>query len=138
MLSCTNLCLEYPDGERTKTIFENVITGHSRLSKQVENKAFEVLQRLGLKDHVHKKNHQLSGGERQRVAIARALVNEPDIIFADEPTASLDHSTATEVVSLLKTHKKGSIVIMATHDTSILSGDERVIQLVNSGIKATV
>jgi putative ABC transport system ATP-binding protein len=93
-----------------------------------------ILEQLGLVGLENKKIHQLSGGQRQRVAIARALMNEPDVIFADEPRASLDHPTALEVMEILKNHKKNSILIMATHDTSILSGDERIIQIANGSV----
>lgn len=70
--------------------------------------------------------HELSGGERQRVAVARALVSDPEVIFADEPTASLDYKNAVEIIRLLKEYKSDSTLLMATHDTSILAGDETV------------
>ncbi|MDF2568203.1 MAG: ABC-type antimicrobial peptide transport system, ATPase component, partial [Oscillospiraceae bacterium] len=111
------------------SVIENVMLGKSVFNKQTKEKAEELLIQLGLSQHMSKKLHQMSGGQRQRTAIARALMNEPDVIFADEPTASLDHQTASEVISILKSHKKDSILIMATHDTSILSGDERVIRI---------
>ncbi len=62
----------------------------------------------------------MSGGQRQRVAIARALIKKPKIIFADEPTASLDHQTSLEVMKLLDEQMKGVSLIMATHDTSVI------------------
>ncbi|HAN20059.1 MAG: hypothetical protein A2Y15_05190 [Clostridiales bacterium GWF2_36_10] len=111
------------------TVLENVMLGKNDFSKQNKIRAVEILIGLGLSEHISKKLHQMSGGQRQRVAIARALMNDPDVIFADEPTASLDHQTACEVISTLKNHKKDSILIMATHDTSILSGNERIIRL---------
>ena len=76
-----------------------------------------------------KKPYQISGGERQRAAIARALVKKPAIIFADEPTASLDRKNALQVYQTLKEYSKGKLLIMTTHDMSLLSGDERVIYL---------
>lgn len=113
------------------SVLENVMLGKNEYNKQNKEKAQELLLQLGLSDHIKKKMHQMSGGQRQRVAIARAILNEPDVIFADEPTASLDHQTACEVISILKNHKKDSILIMATHDTSILAGDERMIRVVD-------
>jgi putative ABC transport system ATP-binding protein len=116
------------------TALENVLVAKNEYTLAAKTKATEILEQLGLAGHENKKIHQLSGGQRQRVAIARALMNEPDVIFADEPTASLDHSTALEVMEILKNHKKNSILIMATHDTSILSGDERIIQIANGRV----
>lgn len=110
------------------SITENVLIGDN-LKSYNKNKAEEILSRLGLGGHFGKKLYQLSGGQRQRVAIARALMNEPDVVFADEPTASLDHKTAVEVLKILKSYKKDSMLIMATHDTSILAGDERIIKV---------
>lgn len=113
------------------SVVENVMLGEKGSRKESRERAAELLRELGLDGHMNKRMHQMSGGQRQRVAIARALMNEPDVIFADEPTASLDHQTACEVVNILKNHKKNSILIMATHDTSILSGDERIIKVVD-------
>ncbi len=112
-------------------VIENALVGLNKYDASAKEQASEILMQLGLGDHLQQKIHQLSGGQRQRVAIARALMNEPDVIFADEPTASLDHETACEVMDILKHHKKNSILVMATHDTSILAGDERVIHVTN-------
>ena len=111
------------------TTMENVLTAKNSYTKKDKEKAKELLTKLGLEKHINKKIHQMSGGERQRVAIARALFSEPDIIFADEPTASLDSKTSKEVMKMLKEYKKDGALIMATHDTSILTGDERVIRV---------
>lgn len=111
------------------TTVENVLVAKNDYSKESRKEAEELLEMLGLKNHIDKKIHQMSGGERQRVAIARALITNPDVIFADEPTASLDHNTAKEVLNLLKNHKKDCTLIMATHDTSILSGDEKILKV---------
>ena len=110
-------------------VIENVLVVKNVMTAENTRYASGVLAQLGLREHIHKKVYQLSGGERQRVAIARAIINEPDILFADEPTASLDHETARKAVAILKNYKKNSILIMATHDTTILSGDEKVIRL---------
>lgn len=116
-------------------VIENVMTGAPDFSIKYRNRALLVLKELGLGQYSNKKVYQLSGGERQRVAIARALVSEPDVIFADEPTASLDHENATEVIGILKAYKENSTLVMATHDTSILSGDERIIRIENHGAR---
>jgi len=115
------------------TVLENVCIAIK--SKDSEQKSIEILKKLGLEEHLNKKPYQLSGGQRQRVAIARALVKEPRILFADEPTASLDHKTAIEVMSLMRNMKNKTTLIMATHDTSLLSPDDRVITVNNQKIE---
>ena len=82
-------------------------------------KALEVLEKVGLKDHIHKKPSQLSGGQMQRVAIARALANDPDIILADEPTGALDSTTSEQIMDLIKDIADDKLVIMVTHNPDI-------------------
>ena len=82
-------------------------------------KALEALEKVGLKDHVHKKPNQLSGGQMQRVAIARALANNPDIILADEPTGALDTETSEQIMELIKTIAQDKLVIMVTHNPEL-------------------
>lgn len=84
-----------------------------------KKKALEVLEKVGLKDHVHKKPNQLSGGQMQRVAIARALANNPDIILADEPTGALDSETSEQIMDLIKTIAEDKLVIMVTHNPEL-------------------
>lgn len=80
-------------------------------------KALEVLESVGLKEHIHKKPNQLSGGQMQRVAIARALANDPDIILADEPTGALDTTTSEQIMEIIKNISKEKLVIMVTHNS---------------------
>ncbi len=87
--------------------------------KRRRKKALEVLERVGLKEHAHKKPNQLSGGQMQRVAIARALANNPDIILADEPTGALDSDTSISVMELIKEIAKEKLVIMVTHNPEL-------------------
>lgn len=82
-------------------------------------KALDVLERVGLKDHLHKKPAQLSGGQMQRVAIARALANDPDIILADEPTGALDTETSHQIMRLIRQIAKDKLVIMVTHNPEL-------------------
>jgi putative ABC transport system ATP-binding protein len=91
----------------------------------------EVLARVGLEDHLHKRVSQLSTGQQQRVAIARALVNRPAIILADEPTASLDKQSGRDVVDLIRqlSREEGASVVLVTHDSRILDVADRILNL---------
>ena len=81
--------------------------------------AVDALDKVGLKEHKHKRPNQLSGGQMQRVAIARALVNNPDILLADEPTGALDSETSLQVMDMLKDVAKDRLVIMVTHNPEL-------------------
>jgi putative ABC transport system ATP-binding protein len=98
----------------------------------------EVLARVGLEDHLHKKIGQLSGGQRQRVAIARALVNKPAIILADEPTASLDKQSGRDVVDLIQqlAREEGASVVLVTHDNRILDVADRILNLEDGRVQS--
>ena len=87
--------------------------------EQKHRKALDALERVGLKDHTHKKPNQLSGGQMQRVAIARALANDPDIILADEPTGALDTATSGQIMDLIKEIARDKLVIMVTHNPDL-------------------
>ncbi len=87
--------------------------------KKRRKKALELLTKVGLKEHSHKKPNQLSGGQMQRVAIARALANDPKIILADEPTGALDSKTSVQIMELIKEIAKDKLVIMVTHNPEL-------------------
>lgn len=93
------------------------LSGISR--KERRKRAVEVLKKVGLQDHIHKKPNQLSGGQMQRVAIARALINNPDILLADEPTGALDTETSIQIMNLLKQIAEEKLVIMVTHNPEL-------------------
>ena len=104
------------------SVLENVEMGMTLSgisAKKRHKKAMEVLKKVGLKDHAHKKPNQLSGGQMQRVAIARALANNPDIILADEPTGALDSKTSVQIMELIKEIAKDKLVIMVTHNPEL-------------------
>jgi len=104
--------------------------------KTRRKKAIEVLKKVGLKDHMHKKPNQLSGGQMQRVAIARALANDPDIILADEPTGALDSKTSVQIMNLIKEIAKDKLVIMVTHNPELAKEyATRVIDMKDGEIK---
>jgi ABC-type lipoprotein export system ATPase subunit len=99
-------------------------------------KAVEIMKKLGLEKRIDFKVAHLSGGEQQRVAIARALMTDPQIIFADEPTASVDEQTAYAIIDLFKTLKdQGKTVIVSTHDNSLIK--EATLHLKISNGKVT-
>ena len=100
-------------------------------------RAEEELDRVGLKDQMHKKPAQLSGGQMQRVAIARALVNHPTIVLADEPTGALDSDTGEQVMQLLKEVAKDHLVIMVTHNPELAERyATRIIKLRDGRVKS--
>ncbi|MBR3117382.1 MAG: ABC transporter ATP-binding protein/permease [Bacilli bacterium] len=93
------------------------LSGYSKSRRK--NMAIKALEKVGLKDHIHKRPNQLSGGQMQRVAIARALVNNPDIILADEPTGALDTKTSKQIMELIKEVASDKLVIMVTHNPEL-------------------
>ncbi len=103
---------------------------------QQRTKAFEILEQVGLGEFADHRPDNLSGGQQQRVAIARALVHKPQIVIADEPTASLDSHTAKVVIELMKTlgHSLGTTFIVATHDPRMAVQCDRSIELVDGQI----
>ncbi len=100
------------------------------VSRQIEIKALESLDRVGLADKAKRLPGNLSGGEQQRVAIARALVKSSKILFADEPTGSLDKATGESIMELLsKLHKEGLSIVMVTHEPEYARLAERTIEI---------
>jgi lipoprotein-releasing system ATP-binding protein len=122
------------------TILENItlpMRALGRLSSpQMKQRGTELLDSLGLIDHVHKRPDQLSGGQRQRVAVARALANEPPVILADEPTGSLDSKSTEQVFQLLRqlVDRDGKTVIAVTHDLSLADRMDRKVELIDGSI----
>lgn len=114
-------------------VMENVqlplaVTYHSEAEKK--SLALSALDRVGLKDKAHRLPNQLSGGEQERVAIARAVVNEPPILFADEPTGNLDSRNSAEVMNLLKRlNGEGQTVVMVTHSKANAEFADRLIEV---------
>jgi lipoprotein-releasing system ATP-binding protein len=101
--------------------------------KAMRARGLDLLTRLGLKDHAHKRPDQLSGGQRQRVAIARALVNDPQVILADEPTGNLDTASTEQVFGIIQTlvGEAGRSVIIVTHDPHLARRASRRLHVVD-------
>ncbi|MBE6161456.1 MAG: ABC transporter ATP-binding protein/permease [Firmicutes bacterium] len=114
-------------------ILDNIEMGMTLSGKRGRTrrkKAIELLKKVGLYEHRHKKPNQLSGGQMQRVAIARALANDPEIILADEPTGALDTKTSKQIMELVKEIAKDKLVIMVTHNPELaVEYSDRVINM---------
>lgn len=100
-------------------LVKNITIGITNDVVDKEERARELLNRVGLHAHMYKKPHQLSGGERQRVAIARALARDTDVLLCDEPTGSLDETTKEEIMDLIMEVFKGKTIIFITHDEEV-------------------
>jgi len=117
------------------SVLENVSLPAMKLKKytpqQIRERAIQKLEMLGLKDQINKKGSQLSGGQQQRVAIARALINDPVIIFGDEPTGNLDSNNAKIVFDIFKelSEKHDQTIVIVTHDPGIAAKSDRCITL---------
>jgi putative ABC transport system ATP-binding protein len=116
---------------------ENVMMAQYFHGIKDENKAKDVLKRVGLEFRLNHIPSHLSGGEQQRVCIARALINEPKILLADEPTGNLDQKNGEIVLNLIKQlHKDGHTIILITHDPDIAKLGSRIIKLIDGKICA--
>lgn len=116
---------------------DNILVAASDSGKETVEKAKEILKIMGLKERDFKKKPaKLSGGQCQRVAIARALINDPKVIFADEPTASLDHENAFNIMKILKEYSKERLVIVVTHDRTVLTDVDTMIEMWDGNISS--
>ena len=114
---------------------DNVTVAATEKGKNVIERGRRLLMNLGIGEReLIKRPSKLSGGQRQRVAIARAMINNPRVLFADEPTAALDHENAFAVMEILKEYAKNNLVLVITHDNSILKGADRVIEMWDGNI----
>lgn len=115
------------------TVLENVMLPLDFSKKKMKNKekiCREVLELVGLQSYEKNRVSRLSGGQKQRVAIARAVVNQPKLVLADEPTGALDSQTSEEIVKLFRVlNKKGTTVVIITHDKGVASACDRMIEI---------
>ena len=124
------------------SVLRNVMLPGLKLGKhteqEVEHRAMEKLRVLGIDNEAHKMANQLSGGQKQRVAIARALINNPAIIFADEPTGNLDSNNANEINELfLKIRKEmGVAIVIVTHNSALASIADRQLLMKDGNLIA--
>jgi len=114
------------------TVLENVLLpSQIQFDTTTNNRAKEILEKVGLKDQLFKRANKISGGQAQRAAIARGLINNPTIVLADEPTGNLDSATARNIVQLMKTMAKdlGQTFIVVTHERAQFGDVDRVITI---------
>lgn len=119
------------------TAVENVLLPTLYSSSDVDKtaRAKEILTMLGLGERLSNKPNQLSGGQQQRVAIARSLINDPGVIFADEPTGNLDSKSGHEVVEILKKlNAEGRTIVIVTHDLELAKIAHRIIKILDGEI----
>jgi putative ABC transport system ATP-binding protein len=126
------------------TALQNVILpmlydGRNRWPRdEQEDRAIKLLESIGLGDRLHHRPNELSGGQQQRVAIARALVNEPAILFADEPTGNLDTESSREVIEILKSIQgQGATIVMVTHEPDVAAHAQKTIHVLDGEIVET-
>lgn len=126
-----------------QTVLENVklpLLYSGRPEKEWEGLAREAVISVGLEHRMYHEANQLSGGEKQRVAIARALVNQPEVIFADEPTGNLDSKSGQAVIEIIQklNQEKGHTIILITHETYTAEYAERIIRLHDGKIESDI
>ena len=124
-----------PDFTALENVYlANLALGNNKTKAKI--KATEIIKKMGLLNRINHFPSELSGGEMQRIAIARALVNEPQIILADEPTGSLDQSTAKDVFkTLYKLKKLNRIIIYATHNRFFANMADCKLEMINGNMK---
>ena len=121
----------------SRSVFDNIAVPLEILGlpgRQIRRRVDQVLDMVGLERYARSLPHWLSGGEQQRVAIARALVNDPPILLADEPTGNLDPDLSVDIMQmLLDVQRRGTTVVVATHDRSLMDRFGRRVVLLNKG-----
>lgn len=122
---------QLPKMVRNLTILDNIILPSTRYKtdrKRTIEKARSLMNRLGIEDLADKRTSQASGGQLQRAGICRALINDPKLIFADEPTGALDSKSGMEVLQLFsELHTEGKSILLVTHDIHVASNADRVL-----------
>lgn len=122
----------------SETAQENVALPliYAGIGKEKRNqRAIDVLHKVGLQDRISFKPSQLSGGQKQRVAIARAIINNPKILLADEPTGALDQASGKQVMELFKSlNDEGVTIIMITHDANVASHAKKIFHIIDGEI----
>ncbi|HSA06335.1 MAG TPA: ABC transporter ATP-binding protein [Candidatus Gastranaerophilales bacterium] len=121
------------------TALENVLMPYyisRKTNSKMKDRAKEILMLVGLSDKLYSKPPQLSGGQNQRVAIARALMNNPSVVFADEPTGALDQQTSADIYNLFRkiNSEENMTFIIVTHERNLAQKADRIIEIVDGKI----
>lgn len=119
------------------TVLENVLLAAPNLDGQARDRARGWLTELGMGGQENKLPGQLSGGEKQRVSLVRAMMNDPEVIFADEPTAALDHANGHRVIDALARWRTRGTVVVVTHDPEMLADADEVLLLRDGALVGT-
>lgn len=132
---------QQPHFLKNLSLKDNIIFPGLRLGKrsndQVKKRAEELMKRMNILEHANYEITKVSGGQLQRASICRALINEPEILFADEPTGALNSSSTQEVMNIINTiNAQGTAVLVVTHDAKVAARAERVIYLADGKIEA--
>lgn len=120
------------------TVLENILLAgelNGKSKEENQSEALRLIKKLGIESKAEGLIENISGGQKQRVAIARALINNPDIIFADEPTGALDRETSNEIMKLLKELSKERLVVIITHDKKLCEFADDIISIVDGKIQ---
>ncbi|WP_313131513.1 ABC transporter ATP-binding protein [Anaerocolumna sp.] len=122
---------QHPHLIRSLSVMENIILGasilHERVDDELENKAKKLMEKLGIENLAERDISTLSGGQAQRVSICRSLMNDPRIIFADEPTGALNSKTSDEVMNIfVDINQAGSTIMLVTHDAKVAAKANQV------------
>lgn len=121
------------------TVLDNVKLplSYSKKKNNHDKRAKDILEAVGLGHRLFHFTNQISGGEKQRVAIARALVNEPSVLFADEPTGNLDSKSGVQIMEILqRLNKEGNTIILVTHETYTAEHAKRIIRIKDGEIES--
>ncbi len=118
------------------TAKENILVAANRQDRAQEKSVMELMEELQIAHLANRAPAHLSGGEKQRVIVARSMINRPAIIFADEPTAALDHTNGRIVIELLRRYQDKGAVVVVTHDPVMLEGADRVYQMLDGELLA--
>ena len=108
----------------------------SEKRKEIVERAYELMKKTGILELAENEITQVSGGQLQRAAICRALINQPQVLFADEPTGALNSNAAEDVMSVLqKINREGTTIMMVTHDVKIAAQSERILYMIDGNIE---
>ena len=122
---------QLPKMVKNLSILDNILLPslqYKKDRKSATQAATNLMQKIGIENIADKKISQVSGGQLQRAGICRALINNPKILFADEPTGALDSGTTKDVINLFSTfHKEGKTIVMVTHDINVAATSQRVL-----------